>query len=416
VAAFLVLAALASGVLVHDHETQVSVTGLAAQATATGAVATMSQSAVVPGRIERQGPQLEVDGKPFTFVGVNAYELGTWSGVDNGCGADFSQEGLNAFFSTLPAESVVRTWAWQGEVGTAPISHQRTWVALDRLVSTAGNFHVRLILSLGPQDGTCDSGHWDDVSWYSGGYRQRFNDNGDSNDSTSYLTWVEQVVSRYRENPTIAMWEPINEPEAAACLPGYLGNACYDGATCPNEHSAAVALRSFFDAVGGEIHRLDPGSLVESGEIGSGQCGTAGSDAAYVESSPGIDVTSVHDYGADTTALPGDSYNGEKVRLAQTEAVGKPIIVGEMGIDSGGVGCVDGTRRLAEFQHKIGAALFAGFSGALVWDWVPSPQPGCSPDVGPSDPFMVWLRAVGPEGLGRSQPRSARVGSPGGTS
>ena len=68
----------------------------------------------------------------------------------------------------------------------------------------------------------------------------------------------------------------VNEPEASDCLPGYAGD-CSSHIQCPNPASATAALRSFVDVVGGEIKRIDPNHLVESGALGGTQCGWAGS-------------------------------------------------------------------------------------------------------------------------------------------
>jgi hypothetical protein len=266
------------------------------------------------------------------------------------------------------------------------------------LVATAARYGDKLLPVLSPDSGVCDDGHWHDIRWYQGGFRQLFNDNGRGLNVVPFDVWVAEVVGRYASSPAIAMWEPVGEADASTCAPGFSGSDCVNHLSCPDEQAAATVLRSFFDLIGSEIHRADPHHLVESGVGGSAECGMEGSDGAYVQAGPGVDVTDVHDYGSDTVPLPGVGASGEQARLAQAEAMGKPAIVGEVGIlaSSGGGPCVTPAVRLAELERKVGADLFAGFSGVLAWDWVPVAQTGCSDDIGPEDPLLPWVRSGGP--------------------
>jgi hypothetical protein len=144
--------------------------------------------------------------------------------------------------------------------------------------------------------------------------------------------------------------------------------------------------------VGAEIHSLDPGQLVENGLLGSGQCGTSGTDYQYVSASPGVDVLSYHDYYGASEPIGGDQWNGLAVRFSQAAAVGKPIIGGEAGIVAGsGNGCVSGTDRAVDVANKIRAQVDAGSSGVLVWNWVPTLTQACSYDVAPDDPVLSVL-------------------------
>ena len=110
------------------------------------------------------------------------------------------------------------------------------------------------------------------------------------------------------------MWEPISEAEASTCSAQYEPQDCSGNQTCPNEAAAAQALRSFFDTVGAEIHSLDPAHLVENGLLGSGQCGTSGTDYQYVSASPGVDVLSYHDYYDAVSYTHLDVYKRQALR------------------------------------------------------------------------------------------------------
>src|SRR4051812_15135025 len=56
---------------------------------------------------------LTLVGKPYRFVGLNAYELATYWGRNAGCGAMLGDRQLEHFFASTPPRSLVRIWAWQ---------------------------------------------------------------------------------------------------------------------------------------------------------------------------------------------------------------------------------------------------------------------------------------------------------------
>ena len=178
-----------------------------------------------------------------------------------------------------------------------------------------------------------------DIAWYQTGYKTVVNSVGAPGDLLTFRGYVAAVVTRYKDNPAILMWQLGNEQYAPR----------NDG-TCPtsaDEKNAALALRAYCDDLGGLIHSIDPNHLVNLGTMGTGNCGCAAlngvsPDAAladlsmgnyqYVHASPGIDLCEYHDYGSDSTAMPGDVYNGLQRRLNQAAALNKPLFVGESGI------------------------------------------------------------------------------------
>lgn len=349
--------------------------------------------------IRASGTGLSLDGAPYHFAGVNAYEAATEWGTNAGCGAELSDSQLNQLFASLPPNSLVRFWAFQATLATNVGTRQLDWGPIDRVFAAASAHHQRLIAVIGGQGSGCDSGHWQDPGWYSGGFRNVFDDpsttDGRGLSPLSYWAYLQDLVNRYSTSPSLGMWEPMSEAEASTCPTQYQPTGCSGHQTCPDESAAASALRYFFDTVGTEIHSLDPRHLVESGLLGGGQCGTQGSDYQYVSASPGIDVLSYHDYYG-TPALGGDQWNGLAVRLSQSAAVGKPIIDGEAGLMSGaGPGCMSESDRNSDFTAKEDAQLAAGSSGLLVWDWVPAASGSCSFDVAPTDVVMQPGGAIG---------------------
>ena len=351
------------------------------------------------GVIGVSGGHLEIDGVPYTFLGVNAYEIGTEFGVNPGCGSQVSDAQLNELFSSLPPNSLVRIWAFQDAIATNVQTDQLDWAPLDRVFAAAAAHGQRLIVALTDQGGVCDGDHWQDPSWYEGGFMDVFNSPSNSDGSghtpLSYWDYMQDVVNRYKNSPALGMWEPISEAEASTCDGNYYPGTCWGHTSCPDEAVAAAALRHFFDVVGAEIHTLDPNHLVESGLLGGGQCGTESGDYEYVSASPGIDVLSYHDYYVGA-AMGGDQWNGIGVRIAQAAALDKPIIAGEMGLDAGTApGCMTLAARSAEIQAKIQAQMAAGTSGVLIWDWLPAPSSPCTTDTFPGDPLMAVI-AAGP--------------------
>lgn len=337
------------------------------------------------------GTHLMMSGATYRDVGVDAYEIGTYWGVNAGCGAMLTDSELNAFFAGLPPQTMVRVWVFQGSMAINVRTGQLDWRPLDRLFNAAAAHGDLLIASLGNQDGTCDDGHWKDIPWYTGGSRLSYGTDWEGTNPISYWSYLQQIVPRYANSPALGMWEPINEPEATTCTAKGAGpGSCQ--LSCPNESAAASALRSFFDTVGGEIHALDPHHLVEAGFLGGGQCGTQGHDFQYVGASSGIDVLSYHDYYAPGASLGGDQWNGIGLRIQQAGALGKPIIAGEIGITAGPQpGCLSVASRATDFGSKISTQSKAGAAVFLSWDWVPATASPCGYDMAPGDPYLRQL-------------------------
>ena len=157
---------------------------------------------------------------------------------------------IASLFSSLAPNSIVRFWAFQGDLATDPSTHEIDWAALDQVFYLAAQYHVYLIPTITDQGGTCDGSHWQDPSWYTGGYKEVFNSaaNSDGTGDTplSYWTYLQQLVNRYKDSPALGMWEPISEAEASTCAAAYQPLNCSGHQTCPNESVAAADLISFF--------------------------------------------------------------------------------------------------------------------------------------------------------------------------
>jgi endo-1,4-beta-mannosidase len=259
---------------------------------------------------------------------------------------------------------VFRSWFFQY---LATTNGQRDWSAFDHTLAVARAHGMKVIVTLGNQWGSCESAtseyKWD--SWYTGGYKTQIL----PGTTVPYRQWVQEIVSRYKNDPTVAMWQLMNEAEVK------IDNT----STC----APASDLYNFAADVAGLIKSIDPNHLVSLGTMGAGQCGSQGGDYKYINSVPSVDVCEYHDYGHETEALP--AYLAADISACN--ALNKPIFVGEAGIKATSVG---GTLadRAAAFQAKLSAQLKAGVRGFLVWSWNNSASTTDNWPVGPGDPTI----------------------------
>jgi mannan endo-1,4-beta-mannosidase len=348
--------------------------------------------------VTRNGGQLILNGQPYHFSGLNAYEAATDWGVNAGCGQMLTDSDLsNLFAGALKANQVVRFWAFQA-LATNYTTKQLDWTGIDRVINTASRYGVKVVPALSGQSGGCDDNHWKDVAWYTGGYMNVYDPTQWPNSTPlSFWDYMHDFLNRYGANPNIAMIELVSEPTPTD--PGYV---------CTGENTAANALRYFFDMVGIEAKKVDPNHLFESGEQGVGQCGLQDSGCAtsswtscstwdyqYVNASSGVDVNSYHDYGQDTTPLPG--YLAESLALSTQYNV-KPLIVGELGMNANSnvTGCMTLTDRANETTAKLNAQFSAGVSGITVWDFIPGSMGStCTYDVAYGDPVLQVIQLYG---------------------
>jgi mannan endo-1,4-beta-mannosidase len=301
--------------------------------------------------LTRRGRALYYGGKPYVALGINAFGMA-------GCetGRPYSDEQMDAFFGTLRPHGLTRSWAFETQ-GMAGI---------ERMVHWAEQHSQLLILAFADGRGYCGetdgrkggegSGKTDD--WYKSGYKQR------------YLSWLEQVVARFKDSKAIGMWELINEP----------GDT--DDRT----------MRAFFDDAAAHVKAIDPKHLVLSGSQAEYVRGT--SDYTYIHEGPNVDVASLHEYDYDynkarTIVSPHLSPTLEAMRKLD-----KPLIVGETGIQAGdGANCTNFSVRRDAVKQKFDSYLAQdGVVGVMVWSWVPNERQGCSLESFPDDPLMSMIR------------------------
>jgi mannan endo-1,4-beta-mannosidase len=312
--------------------------------------------------VTRTGRSLVLDGRPYRFVGLN---VGT--GV---CGNTASIE--TALDSIGPGQNAIRFWFLQQ---FATRSGARDWTKLDRVVAAARDRNVRIVATLVNQWADCEGsgGFQKTESWYQTGYRSQVQPNG----TKTYREWVAEVVARYEDEPTILMWQLVNEAQADSSP----GGGC--------STTADDTLKAFAEDVAGMIKSIDQNHLVNLGTIGDGNCGTANDQYKTVQSSSLLDVLEIHQYHP--WSYSGDAWNGTKVRIRQAAELNKPLFNGEDGILLGSEAS-SSAERAAMWAAKFADHLTGdGMVGELLWTWHNGRTPVTGHDIGSGDPVFGVL-------------------------
>ena len=331
--------------------------------------------------MKRNGTTLTAKGAPFRFTGINIF-MAASGGTPSSCGGELYPN-VGVPLSKMPRGVVIRFWAFQPFFVA---NGKFNWSNMDQVLAIAAQHGDRVIPVLANQWNFCD-GPAKDLAWYQNGYDSTVG----PGDLVTYRQYVAAIVSRYANNPTIAMWQLVNE-----------GEAVNDNDSC-NEPAAHNALLAFSNDVGGLVHSLDPNHLVSLGTLqgwaGSGNgtqwCGAANGDYQSLMASPGNDVCDYHDYGYPNQPMGTTSQLNLAKAIAMCHADNKPIMVGETGIYADSASQLG--VRAAEFRAKFAAQFKAGVIGELMWEWVNKPAcfvvPVGGTDYGifPGDPSLALL-------------------------
>jgi hypothetical protein len=235
------------------------------------------------GFVARNGPNFELDGAPFRFVGANMYNAAGDPNIYE-CGPYMQtpDEELDDWFGRFKRDSggrVIRFWAYQSYTkgGT-------DWRALDRVMRLANKHGLKVIPVLENQWVECSEGGYKYDTWYSGGYLKPY-----GGYPLSYKEYVQRVVERYKNEPAVAAWMLMNEAESKTNT----------GA------ENAEALYTFTRDMSAFVKSLDQNHLVTLGSMGTGQPGVSGSNYQRLYSLPALDFMEFHDYNANDEAMPG---------------------------------------------------------------------------------------------------------------
>jgi hypothetical protein len=328
--------------------------------------------------VKSSGTTLTLNGQPYVFTGINIY-MAASGGTPSSCGGELYPD-VGVPLSDMPNGIVFRFWAFQDFFVS---NGSFDWTNLDQVLATAAAHDDKVIPVLANSWDYCD-GPAKDLAWFQSGYMTTIQ----PGDLVTYRQYIADVVSRYADDPAIAMWQLVNE-----------GQALNDDGTC-NESAALSALLGFSDDVGGLVHSIDPNHLVSLG-VTPGYaggllqfCGAANGDYQTLMASPGNDVCDFHDYGYPTDPMGIPTAPDLTTAIAACHADGKPLMVAETGIFA--TSDAQLPTRAAEFQAKFSAQFQAGVVGELMWCWSAWPVyvlPASDPDydISPGDPSLGVL-------------------------
>lgn len=350
--------------------------------------------AASPSFVTRQGQQLTLDGQPFRFTGMNIYAANS----DGWCGEDYTANQLRTAFDGIGSRNtVLRAWFFQtmaahkGPDGSW--SGVRDWSHFDQTLAVAAEKGVHVVVTLTDQWGECGDGGisgFKTKDWYLGGYNvpdpvlaAKYAQ------WVSYRDWVTEVVTRYRNDPTILAWQLVNEAEVKDSL----NAGCPVGdPNDPMDHGNI--LRDFAQDISGLVRGIDPNHLISLGTLGGGQCGTQDWQYSLVHALPNIDLCEVHDYSLVT--MPGDQWNGLQRRLDQCAALDKPLFIGETGITPNNLADQSFEARAKLFDAKFRTQFGTGVVGELVWAYRRTGSTLNTYDIGDGDPTLLRLMAWSP--------------------
>jgi mannan endo-1,4-beta-mannosidase len=320
--------------------------------------------------VTKCGTALCLAGRRYVFTGLNIYNANSQSN----CWYTLASGG--ALASSLAAigsgQEAFRAWFFQR---LATTNGKRDWSGFDHTLRVAAAHDERVIVTLTNQWGDCENASGTPIykseRWYQSGYKSHV----DAGMVDTYREWVRDVVTRYRNNPTILAWQMINEGEAKTSSAGNCSPTAESSV-----HSWAVDVSRL-------IKSIDTHHLVSLGTIGNGQCGTStGTSYQDLHAISTIDLCEYHDYDAPSSPMPGDRWNGLATRLSQCKALHKAMFVGEVGIKASLSG------RAGDMAAKFAQQFKAGVVGELPWAWAATGKnTGDGYSIGPNDPILDLL-------------------------
>src|SRR6266568_8636611 len=217
--------------------------------------------------IGRSGSTLTLQNATYSFRGYNM----PW--IAPSC-SGASDSWMDTSFPDIVSHSHVN-------IVRALVADTGNFTAFDRYLVKAKQYGLRIVPALTDNWGQCgDGGSEKYLPWYQSGYK------------SSYRAYAVAFANRYANEPTLAWYQLVNEPDARSS-----GGGC-------DETAAKTALRGFADDVTGAIKAVDSNHLVDLGAIS--WCGGQGADYGYVTNGK-VDLCDLHhDYGDPSVAYPSN--------------------------------------------------------------------------------------------------------------
>jgi hypothetical protein len=274
---------------------------------------------------------LTLGGKAFRFTGFDMPWLNSNCYGNN---TRYPTSVLRTELAALKGTNGLRAWFFQRQAtanaGTAQAT--RDWSAFDDALKLARTDGLQVIVTLADYNQSCDSGSRP-PDWFAGGYRDA---SAEPLGTTSYRQYVSDIVSRYRDDPTILAWQLMNEPDVCAA-------------------GGRDTLIAWANDMTSLIRSLDPNHLVDAGSTGSCVTGTL-DDFLAIEQGTQDSFCERHFYTSEPLAW------GLADALAGCRALGKPLYLGETAFTA-----PDQATRVSLMQTKLNAEFGAGVAGELWW-------------------------------------------------
>lgn len=304
----------------------------------------------------RTGTRLMVKGSPLHLIGYN------WDWLGTNCSTPTDAE-IDATFSQIATAShgnVIRTAFYQSG------SNDGLYTDFDRYIQYAKQYGLYIVPILVNHLTNCEPAKtMPRSSWYQWGYKQP-----DDGYPLAFRDYALKLAQHYANEPTIAFWQLVNEPDASPC-----------GA------AGAQILHDFANDMTMALKGADPNHLVDLGV--PGQCaGDTAIDYKKIVSGE-VDLCDVwHDYKKPAMALPSQMAQ----RLDTCLSLNKPAFVGESGICAdidanqtctGTITITSLQQRATFFTAKLHAGLGAGLAGYILWN---KGNRSANNNIGPNDP------------------------------
>jgi mannan endo-1,4-beta-mannosidase len=282
------------------------------------------------------GTSLVVDGKPLRFFGLNSYNLAGGL-LAQRCYLDHTPANYEAKLDDTIRQlgvlgaTAIRFWAYQNYAGASGDD----FTGLEHVIAKAKAAGIRVVMTLEDEWDSCSPPTGKKgLAWYTTDYK------GDYGYPLSYRAYVAKIVAHFKDEPSILMWQLMNEAE------------------CPD----AAALRAFASDMAALVKSIDPRHLLSFGTMGGGQQGTQGADYETLHRDPNIDLVEAHDYNQEPLATPPNIAADWQV----AQKIGKPFFIGEAGISTQ---AFSRQERATYMDAKIKAAAAAGYAGFLLWSF-----------------------------------------------
>ena len=305
--------------------------------------------------------RFQLDGRPFAEISFNKFDLlwqlydqalaGKALGTDNPMvqAQDAALRNLHEMgFRTIRVFGA--PWGpSEPESYADPEKRKKLYAAIDKALELCDQHDIRVVWSLGAGTFT-DTRLVPRKGWVRGEEQEReLMEDRESRGRRLLYQYIDETVSRYRNRKAILMWEISNELTLGADIGDK--NGVYNGERMPTLKDVAA----FDDDVAKRIKASDPLRMVNNG----GSCLREGQWHLYQRKGWGpdtleeqfkclellfadnaVDVIDIHYYPNNT---PGNLIMGtdgkktildEKGYMALAERVGKPLMIGELGMIS----------------------------------------------------------------------------------